>query len=207
MMKVQFSPELAQKNQAVEDRLPVLVAGEIIVGDEEAVDALRQIGAHHGFDLVGVAVAGFSALHIDDGAEGALERAAAPGVETGDGAAGAANDLGGQDGQRRIFHARQVGEIIIKRLELAGHCVAQIGVEPAFRLSGEQADAERLGLAQVSGKFGQHGEAARDMEAANGDRRIFRAKAPRQIQGARKLIGLHADHANHPGPGPRNRTR
>ena len=32
---------LAQLDQPVEDRLPVLVAGEIVVGDEEARDALR----------------------------------------------------------------------------------------------------------------------------------------------------------------------
>ena len=33
---------LAQLDEAVEDRLPVLVAREIVVGDEEAADALRQ---------------------------------------------------------------------------------------------------------------------------------------------------------------------
>ena len=84
------APDLAQKDQPVEDRLPILVAGEIVVGDEEAVDALGEIGAHDRFDVVGAAVARFAALHVDDGAERALERAAAPGVETGDGAAGAA---------------------------------------------------------------------------------------------------------------------
>ena len=36
---------LAQLDQAVEDRLPVLVAGQVVVGDEELVDALRQVGA------------------------------------------------------------------------------------------------------------------------------------------------------------------
>jgi hypothetical protein len=36
---------LAQLDHAVEDRLPVLVAREIIVRDEEAPDALREIGA------------------------------------------------------------------------------------------------------------------------------------------------------------------
>jgi hypothetical protein len=36
----------AQLDQPVEDRFPVLVAGEIVVGDEEARDALRDIGAH-----------------------------------------------------------------------------------------------------------------------------------------------------------------
>ena len=44
---------LAQLDQAVEDRLPVLVAREIVVGDEEARDALRGIGAHDRLDVVG----------------------------------------------------------------------------------------------------------------------------------------------------------
>ena len=70
-----------QRDQAVEDRLPVLVAGEIVVGDEEVVDAVGEIGAHDALDVVGAAIAGLAALHVDDGAERALERAAAAGVE------------------------------------------------------------------------------------------------------------------------------
>ena len=87
---------LAQLDDAVEDRLPVLVAGEIVVGDEEAVDALREIGAHDALDVVGAAAARFAALHVDDGAERALERAAAAGVEAGDVADGLAHRIAGQ---------------------------------------------------------------------------------------------------------------
>ena len=36
---------VAQLDDAVEDRLPVLVAGEVVVGDEEAVDALAPSSA------------------------------------------------------------------------------------------------------------------------------------------------------------------
>ena len=38
--------DLAQLDEAIEDRLPVLVAREIVVGDEEAVQALRDVRAH-----------------------------------------------------------------------------------------------------------------------------------------------------------------
>ena len=72
---------LAQFDQPVEDRLPVAVAGEIVVGDEEPRDALRGVGAHDRLDIVRRAVARLAALDIDDGAELALERAAAAGVE------------------------------------------------------------------------------------------------------------------------------
>ena len=44
---------LAQLDQAVEDRLPLLVAREIVVGDEEFVDALRPVEAHETLDVVG----------------------------------------------------------------------------------------------------------------------------------------------------------
>ena len=63
----------AQLDQAIEDRLPVAVAREIVVGDEEARDVLFGIGAHDAFDIVGRAVARLAALHIDDGAEAALD--------------------------------------------------------------------------------------------------------------------------------------
>ena len=42
MMKLRYPLLLAQLDEPVEDRFPVLVAGEIVVGDEEAIDALRR---------------------------------------------------------------------------------------------------------------------------------------------------------------------
>ena len=193
MMKLQSSPALAQLDDPVEDRLPVLVAGEIVVGDEEGLHALRQIGADDDLDVVGAAMARLAALHIDDGAEGALERAAASGVETGHPAAGAADHFRRQDRRRGSFDGRQVVHVIVERLEFAIERVAQHGVEPAFRLAGEQAASQRLRLAQICGRLRQHGEAARHVEAADGDGDAAAAKAPRQVEGARKLVRLHAD--------------
>src|SRR5262249_57952469 len=77
---------LAQLDQAVEDRLPVLVAGEIVVGEEESLDAFGRIGANDGLDVVGRAIARLAALHIDDGAKAALERTAPASIEAGVGA-------------------------------------------------------------------------------------------------------------------------
>ena len=65
---------LAQLDDAVEDRLPVLVAGEIVVGDEEPVEAVAECCAEQVLDVVGRAAARLAALHVDDGAERALDR-------------------------------------------------------------------------------------------------------------------------------------
>ena len=60
---------------------PILVAGEIVVGDEEAVDALGDVAADDLLDVVGAAPPRFASLHVDDRAEAALEGAAAAGIE------------------------------------------------------------------------------------------------------------------------------
>ena len=195
---------LAQRDDPVENRLPVLVAGEIIVGDEEGMHALRHVGADDRLDVVGAAMPGFPALHVDDRAEGALEGAAAPGVETGDRAAGAANDPHGKQRRRRVLDARQVVHVIVERLELAGKGVVQHGVEASLGLAGEQADPERLRLAHVLRHFRQHGEAAGDMKPADGDLGASLAKTPGEIEGARKLVRLHADKADQAGTGLRD---
>src|SRR5277367_1989565 len=64
----------------VEQDLPVAVAGEIVVGDEEPVDALLPVLANDLFQIVGRAEAALAALYVDDGAERALIGAAAPKV-------------------------------------------------------------------------------------------------------------------------------
>ena len=76
--------DFAQLDQPIEDRLPLSVAGKIIVGEEEARNAFRPVLADDVLDVVGRARARFAALDIDDGAERTLIRAAAPGIETAD---------------------------------------------------------------------------------------------------------------------------
>ena len=98
---------LAQFDDAVEDRLPILVAGEIVVGDEKPIDAVLEILAQDALDVVGAAAARFAALHVDDGAERALERAAAAGVERRHVADGFAHRIAGQKRRHQLFERRQ----------------------------------------------------------------------------------------------------
>ncbi len=44
---------VAQLDQAIEQHLPIAVAGEIVVGDEEPLDALRIVLAHDPLQIVG----------------------------------------------------------------------------------------------------------------------------------------------------------
>ncbi len=60
---------LAQPDKSVEDRFPILVAGEIVVGDEEPINAFRDIAPDDRGDVLRRARAGLAALHVDDGAE------------------------------------------------------------------------------------------------------------------------------------------
>ena len=74
---------LAQLDDPVENSLPVLVASEVVVGDEQLFDTLGVVGAQDQLNVSGRAVAVLAALHINDGAEAALERAASATIETG----------------------------------------------------------------------------------------------------------------------------
>ena len=132
---------LAQLDQPVEDRLPVAVPGKIIVGDEEPRDALRGVGAHDGFDIVGRSVARFAALHVDDGAKAALERTAAAGIETRIMADDPRHHFARQDRIDRGRHFRHVVEIIVDRLGVAGFDIAQHVGHAALGLAGEQKNA------------------------------------------------------------------
>jgi hypothetical protein len=87
--------------------------------------------------------------------------------------------------------------MIVERFQLARLRIQQDFVEPAvFRLSREEADPERLSLLQGHVHVVEHGNAARHMEPANADRKPLFSERPRQIQGAGKLVGLHADHGD-----------
>ena len=185
---------LAQRDHPVEQRFPVAVAGEIVVGDEEALDALRDVLADDLLQIVGRAEAALAALHVDDGAERALIGAAAAEIDAGQRAGRAAHMLARQDRRRLALERRQVVHVVVERRQLAGPGVAQHRVEPAFLgLAGEERDAERLRLAHLRRHLRQHREAAGDVEAADGDRQPGGEERPRQVDRARELVGLHAD--------------
>src|SRR5450756_1644952 len=96
---------IRDRDQAVEDRLPVLVAGEIVVGDEEGAQPLRVIRPHDELDILRRAAARLAALHVDDGAERALVGATAAGVEAGGAAGGALRTLDRHQRDRRALAA------------------------------------------------------------------------------------------------------
>src|SRR5581483_8368123 len=72
---------LAQLDQAIKDRFPILVPREVVVGDEELVNAVGPIQAHEALDIVGRAVTRLASLDIDDRAERALIRTTASRIE------------------------------------------------------------------------------------------------------------------------------
>ena len=116
-----------QVRQRVEDGFPIFVAREIVVGEEIKGDSVGLVIAADGLgDVFGGAETHFAALHVDDGAEGALERTAAAAIERAEIR---------RDELAQIFRANhgdgllvQIGFLIdeiVERLERALHRVAQ----------------------------------------------------------------------------------
>jgi hypothetical protein len=192
---------LAQLGQPVEDGFPIAVAGEIVVGDEKARDPLRRVGAHDRLHVVGGAVTRNSTLHVDDGAEAALERAAAAGIEARIFGEHELDQIARQDRRHRARQLGHVVEIVVDRLGRAVCHLAQHVAHAALGLAGEQMNAEIQRLLHFRRDFRQHGETAADMEAAHDHRHAERAKFPAEIERARKLVRLHADQTDHAAAG------
>src|SRR5437879_1033092 len=72
----------AQLNDSIEDSFPILVACEVIVGNEKTMNALREIPADDLLNVRRRTTARFPSLHVDDCAERTLEGAASAGIET-----------------------------------------------------------------------------------------------------------------------------
>ncbi len=191
-----LQPLAPQLREPVEDRLPVAVAGKVVVGDEEARDAVGGILAHDLLDVVRRAEARLASLDVDDRAERALERAAAAGVEGRVVAGDALHDVRRQDGRHGRHHVGQVGEIIIDGLRRAGRNVGDQRRHAALAFAGKEDDAETLRLLQAVRQFRQHRQTAGHMEAAQHDRDAGGAEAPRQVERPGELVGLHADEAD-----------
>ncbi len=105
--------------------------------------------------------------------------------------------LARQERRRFAGKRRQVVHVIVQRLERAVPGVAQHRVEAAlFGLAGEERDAHGLRRFDVGRQLRQHGDAAGDMKAADAHRQTGGEERLRQIDRARKLVGLHADQAD-----------
>ena len=197
---------LAQRDHPVEQRFPVAVAGEIVVGDEEALDALRDIRADDGFQIVRRAETALAPLHVYDGAERALIGTAASEIDAGQRTRRAAHVLLRQDRRRLALQRRQVVHEVVQRRQRRGPGIADHAVEPAFLgLAGEEGDAERLRFAQFRGHIRQHRKTARHMKTADGDREACLQEWAGQVHRARELVALHAHQRNqHPAAGADN---
>ena len=188
---------LLELDQPVEELFPVLVAGHVVVGDEERRDALLVVLADDRFEVVGAAEAALAALHVDDGAERALERAAAAEIEARLAALVAGERRRRQMRRRRALDARQVVHVVVERLQPAVPGVEQHLVEPAFLgLAGIDRDAHVHGRLDLGRHDRQHRQAAGGMEAAHGDRQAGLEEVAGQVDGVRKLVGLDADQAD-----------
>ncbi len=187
---------LAHLDEAVENRLPVPVAREIIVGNEEAEHALSEVGAHQPFDIIGVAPARLATLHIDDRAKAALERAAAPGVEGADRLAIAPHDVERQKRRHLLLQPGQIVHVVVDRREPAGQRIGEDSGEPPFGFAGKQADAEPAGCFEIGRQLRQHRKATRHVKPADRDLDAGFAEPCSQIHRARELVRLHADQAD-----------
>ena len=108
---------LAQMDEAIEQQFPISIAREIVIGNEESLDALRMILAHDLFEVVGRAEAAFAALHIDDGTERTLVGTAATEVDAGKRTRSTSHVLARQKRGRLSSQCRQFVHIVVKRFE------------------------------------------------------------------------------------------
>ena len=186
----------AEFDQAVEDRLPVSVTREIVVGDEVFRHPPGGVGPDQRLDTPGPAEARLVALDVDDAAKAAIERAAAPGIETGEAAGGAAQHAERQEGRRLAAQIRQIRQVIVDRLEPPALGIDEQGVEPALGLAAEQDDAALDRHPQLQRQLVEHGHDAADVEAADGDLDAGLDKRLGQVHRPQELVALHADHAD-----------
>src|SRR5437016_8503936 len=115
----------AQLDETIENRLPILVPCEVVVGYEEAMDALRHICAHYSLAVICRAKARLAALHVDDRAERALIGTTAPSIQTGIRARGPQDALRREQRHRRALQVRQIVHEIVERLDILVRCIAQ----------------------------------------------------------------------------------
>src|SRR5271155_2892618 len=140
---------LAQFDHPVEDRLPVPVAGEIVVGDEKPGDSLLGVLSDNALDIIRAAPSRLASLHVDDRAKGALEGTAATGVERRQDAVVTFDEMSRQIWGRLGLQVRKIIQVVVDRLGRTGVNVLQEGFESLLRLAREQRNAEIDRLLQI----------------------------------------------------------
>ena len=109
----------------------------------------------------------FATLYVDDGAERALERATAPGIEGRPVTDRAVDLCSWHEWQRDRLYVRQVAHVVVDRLQGVARGVSQELVKPPLSFSGKQGDAKSKGLLQFRRERRQHGDCSRNMKPAN----------------------------------------
>ena len=159
----------------------------------------RRLSRTMASEIVGIAEAALAALHVDDGAE------RAPGTgrprprskldmppstrETAFGGLATACGL--------TFEVGQIVHVVVERLQGAVERIPHHLVEASFLgLAREHGDAHVHCRLDLGRQDRQHREAARHMEAAQRHREAALEEGTRDVDGARELVGLHADQAD-----------
>ena len=127
---------LANLNQPIEDQLPILVAGKIIVGDEKAPNAVGPVPLDELFDIVRRAATRLATLNVDDRAERALEWTAAAGVEARVIVKHPTNRLARQIGRGRGFERRKIVHVISEQTAMQSRSFA---ADPAMNATRQSA--------------------------------------------------------------------
>src|SRR5215813_2851283 len=188
----------AHFDQTIEYCLPGLVTRQIIVGDEELVHALGDVGANQPFDVVRAAGPGLTPLNFDDRAEAAEKGAPPSRIEARAHAHRPAHDAHREIRHRFTLQAREVVHEIVQRLELAVIRRAEEFLEPSLGLPGKQRDTEIHRFLQLGRDLWQHRQAAANMKAADGNWKSCGTERPGNVYRARKLIALHANQSDQP---------
>ena len=121
----------------VEDLLPVLVAGEVVVRNEEAADSPGPVVADDPLHVVRATEAGLAPVHVDDGAKAANEGTAAARVEAGDLAECLVDPVNGHEGRWLSVHVGEVVQVVVDGLELAPGAVPGQAVKRRQRVGGD----------------------------------------------------------------------
>ena len=185
-----------QLDDSIVDRFPIAVAGKVVVGDEEAVNSLRQVKADDLLDVVRCSFARFATLHVDDRTERTLKGTATPRIEARDLADCAANDVAREKWRDRPFERRQVVDEVVNRFQPLGRRVQDEIVKVPLGLAGKQAGAHVERLLKVGHDLWKHREHAGHVETTDHHWNAGCTKRAGDIECSRILVGLHTDKSD-----------
>ncbi len=191
----------AQLDDFLEGLAPELFAGEIIVSEKIKRQAVVEIIApHHGGDALGAALAHFAPLNVDDRAEAARKRTATRGVRGGEARVGEVlHGFRAGPRQRRVVDVDQILQVLgkaVERLQLAVEVIGEYTFPLAFDFAGNHRNTFVQQFLYVRLLSAEHVDRAAGVKAAHDHGDALGFELTRHVEGAGKLIGLHADQAN-----------